>query len=185
MPNALPWALALMLAAALTWWLARGGEAVDDGLPVADTLTPPGFYIRGARLIGLDESGLVLYRLDAEFGSQAEPAGPIELDEVTLEYTPAAEVPWRLEGRRARVPADRSEVQLYDGVVATSTGDSRPQATIRTDSLRLDPHSHVAATRDPVSVRSPEGTLSGVGMTAYLQADRLVLESRVHGRYTP
>lgn len=185
MPHSWLWALVLTLAAALTWWLARGGDGVGDAVPVADTLTPPGFYIRQARLIGLDDAGLVLYRLDAEFGSQVEPSGPIELDEVTLDYTPAAEVPWRLEGRKARVPADLSEVELFDGVVATSTGDSRPQATIRTDSLRLNPHTHIAATRDPVSVRSPEGTLSGVGLTAYLQDDRLVLESKVHGIYTP
>ncbi len=185
MPHSWLWVLVLTLAAALTWWLARGGDGVDDALPVADTLAPPGFYIRRARLIGLDDAGLVLYRLDAEYGSQVEPAGPIELREVSLDYTPAAEVPWRLEGRQARVPADLSEVELFDGVVATSTGDSRPQAVIRTDSLRLNPHTHVAATRDPVSVRSPEGTLSGVGLTAYLQDDRLVLESEVHGVYTP
>lgn len=185
MPHSWLWALVLTLVAALTWWLARDGDGMGDALPVADTLTPPGFYIRQARLIGLDEEGLVLYRLDAEFGSQTEPAGPIELREVTVDYTPAAEVPWRLEGRQARVLADRSEVELFNGVVATSTGDSSPQATIRTESLRLDPRTHVAATRDPVSVRTPEGTLSGVGMTAYLQEDRLVLESKVHGLYTP
>ncbi|MCC5868930.1 MAG: LPS export ABC transporter periplasmic protein LptC [Gammaproteobacteria bacterium] len=185
MPHSWLWALVLTLVAALTWWLARDGDATDDALQVADTLTPPGFYIRRARLIGLDEAGLVLYRLDAQYGSQVEPSGPIELQEVTLDYTPAAEVPWRLEGRQARVPADRSEVELFDGVVATSTGDSRPQATIRTDSLRLDPRTHIAKTGDPVSVRTPEGTLSGVGMTANLQEDRLVLESKVHGLYTP
>jgi LPS export ABC transporter protein LptC len=178
------WAALLATAAAITWWLAR-----DEPLPAqrqaSTTETPPGFYVREARLTGLGEDGQVLYRLDAVFGSQAELGGPITMQEVTIDYLPAAEVPWRIEGRQAEIAADHSEIRLFDGVTAWSTGNAAPPATIRTDSMHLDPHAQFASTRDRVAIQTPEGTLSGVGMKADLRTDRLTLEADVHGTFTP
>ena len=178
------WLVILAVIAAATWWLTRDGTTRDGA--VLSSLEPPaGFYMRGARLIGLDDDGQVLYRMSAVFGTQAEEQAPIRLEEVVVDYLPVAETPWRIEGQRAEVTADLRWMRMFDGVVATSTGNEAPPAVVRTDSLALDHNTQVASTRDPVSIETPEGTLSGVGMTAWLREDRLRLEADVHGRFQP
>lgn len=178
------WLVVLALVAMATWWVVRDGEPRDP-LPTATETAPAGFYMRGARLIGLGEDGEVLYRLSAAFGTQAAEDDPIALSGVTIDYAPAAEVPWHIEGGQAEVTPDRLRIRLFDGVVATSTGNAHSPAVIRSPSLELDTDTQIASTRDEVHVETPEGTLQGVGMTAWLREDRLKLESRVHGTFTP
>ncbi len=178
------WLVVLAVAAALTWWIVRDGEP-REALPTATGTTPAGFYMRGARLIGLGEDGQVLYRLDAAFGTQTAEDEPIALSEVSVDYAPTAEVPWRIEGGQAEVTPDRSFIRLFGGVVATSTGNTQSPAVIRSPSLELDTETQIASTRDEVHIETPEGSLRGVGMTAWLGEDRLRLESRVHGTFTP
>lgn len=178
------WFLLLAVLAAVTWWLVRDGEP-REGTQTGTLEAPAGFYMRGARLIGLDEEGRVLYRMNASFGTQTEEAAPILLDEVVVDYLPAADVPWRIEGQRAEVSADLRRVRMFDGVVATSTGNEAQPAVVRTDSLALDHDTEIASTRDPVSIETPDGTLAGVGMTAWLREDRLRLEAQVRGRFQP
>ncbi|TVQ47097.1 MAG: LPS export ABC transporter periplasmic protein LptC [Gammaproteobacteria bacterium] len=178
------WLIMLTVAAAITWWIVRNDEP-REALPVATDTTPTGFYMRGARLIGLGEDGQVLYRLHAAFGTQTTEDEPIALSEVTVDYAPTAEVPWRIEGGQAEVTPDRAHIRLFGGVVATSTGNTQPPAVIRSASLALDTETQIASTRDEVHIETPEGSLQGVGMTAWLREDRLRLESRVHGTFTP
>jgi LPS export ABC transporter protein LptC len=178
------WLVILAVLATVTWWLTRDGQP-RNGTLVDRPDAPVGFYMRGARLIGLDEQGQVVYRMSATFGTQEEAQGPIRLEEVVVDYQPAADVPWRIESRRAEVAADLNRILMFDGVVATSTGDDTPPAVVRTDSLALDHATQIASTRDPVSIETPDGTLSGVGMTAWLREDRLRLEADVNGRFVP
>lgn len=174
-------AAALAGATALTWWLARDEEAAFDADVPAQEL-PPGYYLRDARLMGTDERGEVTYRLSAREATQALEGDPIRLHEVTLEYTPAAEVPWRLRGDEAEVSEDLVHVHLSGNVEATST---RGPTVIRTASLRLDTGEHVARTDEPVELELPEGRLQSTGLIAWLGEERLRLESNVHGTFLP
>jgi LPS export ABC transporter protein LptC len=183
----------LALAALATTWLALRDRAVEDDAGQAPRLGL-GYYVRDARLTGTGPDGRILYRVAAASGEQLLADGTITMQDVAVDYEPAAEVPWKLRADRGQIPPDRNIIELAGDVTASTAPN--PAATgardrssaapllIRTDYLELDPEAYIARTERMVAVERGRDTLRARGMRVYLKQDRLQFSSEVRGRFT-
>jgi len=190
-----PGRFALLVAGALaTSWLVFNGPSTE----VEESSGPRlglGYYVRDARLTGSGPDGRILYRVSAAAAEQLLADGTITMQDVAVDYEPAAQVPWKLRADRGQIPPDRNIIALAGDVTATTAaspattgGGGRSSAApllIRTDYLELDPEAYIARTERTVAVERDRDTLRARGMRVYLKQDRLQFNSEVHGRFLP
>jgi LPS export ABC transporter protein LptC len=190
-----PGRFALLVAGALaTSWLVFNSPSTE----VEESSGPRlglGYYVRDARLTGSGPDGRILYRVSAAAAEQLLADGTITMQDVAVDYEPAAQVPWKLRADRGQIPPDRNIIELTGDVTAmtavspaTTGGGDRSSAApllIRTDYLELDPEAYIARTERPVAVERDRDTLRARGMRVYLKQDRLQFNSEVHGRFLP
>lgn len=190
-----PGRFALLVAGALaTSWLVFNSPSTE----VEESSGPRlglGYYVRDARLTGSGPDGRILYRVSAAAAEQLLADGTITMQDVAVDYEPAAQVPWKLRADRGQIPPDRNIIELSGDVTATTAaspdatgGGGRSSAApllIRTDYLELDPEAYIARTERTVAVERDRDTLRARGMRVYLKQDRLQFNSEVHGRFLP
>ena len=177
--------LALLIAAALgSWYLARI-NASDDDETVATHMQYRGYYLKSARILGTGPDGTLLYEIDADRAEQ-QSDNRIEFSDVRIEYSPQSDVPWTIAADVATIFPDRQRVLLRGHVRATSDeGFSGDETEIRTQYLELDPENYIAETDERVQIRIGVRSLTGTGMLASLNDNRMELKSNVSGRFIP
>ena len=174
----------LLIAAGGSWYLARTlnhQEAVDNDGNVGHQ----GFYVRSARILGTNESGDLLYEIEAEYAEQ-QADDKIEFRNVEINYTTKAAVPWTLKADKALIGDDREVLSLSGHVVAVSNdGFSGHVTEIRTPHLELEPDTFRAETDARVQIRIGTRSITATGMLALLQTSQLQLKSNVSGKFVP
>ncbi|MCC7329345.1 MAG: LPS export ABC transporter periplasmic protein LptC [Gammaproteobacteria bacterium] len=156
----------------------------SDETPAVSAAAPGiGYYLTDARLTGTGDDGHVLYRLSAHEVTQQPDDGNVNLADVTVDYDPAHEIPWRLTASRGRVIDDGKMIALSGNVVAATREARGPAAIIRTDYLEFDPGTDVASTDRKVVIEYAGSTVHAVGLRALLREDRLQLLADVSGHY--
>lgn len=186
----------LLGAALLTSVLVYLGPSSEVAPPVTVRIGL-GYYVKDARLTGTGPDGQILYRVTAVSAEQTLTDGTITMQDVAVDYEPAAQVPWKLKADRGQIPPDRNIIELAGHVVATtevavvkSTAPPKGRTStapllIRTDYLELDPEAYIARTERMVAVERSRDTLLARGMRVYLKQDRLQFQSEVRGRFLP
>jgi len=185
---------ALLAAALITTFLVFRTASRDDAAPAAPR-PGLGYYVKDARLTGTGPDGQILYRVSTTAAEQLLADGTITMRDVTVDYEPAAQVPWKLRADRGQIPPDRNIIELLGDVVAATAVNPADAATnsrssaapllIRTDYLELDPEAYVARTESFVAVERNRDTLHAKGMRVYLKQDRLQFNAEVRGRFLP
>ena len=185
---------ALLAAALITTFLVFRTASRDDAAPAAPR-PGLGYYVKDARLTGTGPDGQILYRVSTTAAEQLLADGTITMQDVTVDYEPAAQVPWKLRADRGHIPPDRNMIELFGDVVAATAVNPADAATnsrsstapllIRTDYLELDPEAYVARTESFVAVERNRDTLHAKGMRVYLKQDRLQFNAEVRGRFLP
>jgi len=177
----------LLFAAIGSWYLSSNLQTAEVTQSVANGVGD-GFYLRSARILGTDDQGQLLYEIEAEFAEQ-QANGEIELHNVSISYSPSADVPWTIDADLATVSTDDPEqtlLQLSGHVVAVSNEGFSGQATeLRTPELTIDPNKFIAETETRVQIRIGSRSLTATGMLALLQDNRLQLKSNVNGKFVP
>ena len=175
---------ALIALAIGSWYLASSltdGETVET----ASERQRAGFYVRSARFLGTDTDGSLLYELEAEFAEQ-QPNKEVELRNVRLTYTTEADVPWTITADEATLSGQEEVLLLRGHVIASSVEGFADQATeIRSPVLEISPNTYRAETDSRVQLRIGSRSLTGTGMLALLQENRLELRSNVSGKFVP
>ncbi|MBL8202222.1 MAG: LPS export ABC transporter periplasmic protein LptC [Chromatiales bacterium] len=184
----------LVVAALASTWLVLRNPSTDVETPAAPRLGL-GYYVRDARLTGSGPDGRILYRVTAAAAEQLLADGTITMQDVAVDYEPAAQVPWKLRASRGQIPPDRNIIELAGDVTAltevspAATGSggrsSAAPLLIRTDYLELDPEAYIARTERMVAVERDRDTLRARGMRVYLKQDRLQFSAEVRGRFLP
>ena len=177
--------LTLLTAAALySWYLARIDR--DDATDRRQVETEHfGYYLRSARILGTGPDGTLLYEIEAVRAEQ-QADDRIEFSEVRINYSPESDVPWTIVADTATIFPDEERVLLAGHVRATSAeGFSGDETEIRTQVLELDPQNYVAETDARVQIRIGSRSLTGTGMLASLNQNRMELKSNVSGRFIP
>ena len=177
--------LLLLAAAALAsgFWLWQLEEE-DEERNLRGRLGA-GYYLKDAELVGTGSNGEVLYRIQTRELKENAEDGAVDLTEVSLQYSPAAAVPWDLRADTGSMPPDSDILQLTGEVVAVTQENSGEPATIRTDYLEIDPQTFVAYTDRPVAIELSGGRILATGMRVFLKEDRLQLIADVTGTFTP
>jgi LPS export ABC transporter protein LptC len=175
----------LMCVAAATWYL-RSPTAPAAGDAVARDAGPPGYYLRGARLLGADASGRITYIVSADSAQEIPQEGALELSGVAIEYAPENDVPWEVSAARATAPKGGDHLELMGSVeLRSKPSDGAAPTVIVTDRLRFTPDQFSAESAGPVELRLGDSVLNAVGFKADLKEDSVELESEVHGRFAP
>jgi len=144
-----------------------------------------GFYLRTARILGTDDSGQLLYEIEAEYAEQTE-NNEIELQNVRINYSSDANVPWVINADVATISDSMSLLRLSGNVQAISNeGFGGQETEIRSSVLEIDPGNYQAETDSRVQIRIGSRSLTATGMLALLQENRLKLKSNVSGKFVP
>lgn len=177
--------LAVLTGAALGSWYLSRSSAGDDDLPRAVESEHFGYYLSAARILGTGPDGAPLYEIAAARAEQQSDQR-IEFSDVRIEYAPESEVPWTIVADTASILADQQQVRLEGHVRAiSSTGLDGRETEIRTAWLALDPENFVAETDARVQIRIGPRSLTGTGMYASLNENRMEIKSNVSGRFIP
>jgi len=184
----------LVVAALASTWLVLRDQSTGDEASAGPRLGL-GYYVRDAQLTGSGPDGGILYRVSAASAEQLLADGTITMQDVAVDYEPAAQVPWKLRADRGQIPPDRNIIELAGNVTATTapnpaTAGARSRSSaapllIRTDYLELDPEAYIARTERTVTVERDRDTFRARGMRVYLKQDRLQFSSEVRGRFLP
>lgn len=176
--------LMLSIAAIGSWYLAGTQRTEEVTQTISDT-DLGGFYLRTARILGTDDSGQLLYEIEADYAQQME-NDEIELQNVQINYTSAANVPWVIKSDLATISDGMRLLQLSGNVQAISNeGFSGQETEIRAAMLEIDPDNYQAETDSRVQIRIGSRSLTATGMLALLQENRLQLKSNVSGKFVP
>jgi LPS export ABC transporter protein LptC len=144
-----------------------------------------GFYLKSARIFGTAATGELLYEIEAEYAEQMG-QGQVEFQNVEINYTAEAGVPWTLNADMALIGDDREVIELSGHVVAVSKeGFSGDVTEIRTSYLELEPEIFRARTDQRVQIRIGARSITATGMLAMLQTNQLKLNSNVSGKFVP
>lgn len=177
--------LVLLTTAALgSLYLARTITSSEVTHTISDTGTD-GFYLRSARILGTDEDGQLLYEIEAEYAEQQENRD-IEMQNVRIRYSTGANVPWIINADLATINDEQDLLRLSGHVIAVSNEGFAGEVTeIRSPLLNIDPVTYKAETDERVQLRIGSRSLTGTGMLALLQENRLELRSNVSGKFIP
>ena len=100
-----------------------------------------------------------------------------------IEFDPESGVSWQLTADEARTPADKSYIDLTQGVILTNVANADgPLTTITTESLRLATEQSVASTEDPVTINRGDAQITATGLMADLSRDYFELKANVSVR---
>ena len=167
-----------------SWYLARIFSDNEVTHTITDTGTG-GFYLRSARILGTDQDGQLLYEIQAEYAEQQENQD-IEMQNVRVRYSTGANVPWTINADQATINDRHDKLRLSGHVIAVSNEGFAGQVTeIRSPVLNIDPVTYKAETDERVQLRIGSRSLTGTGMLALLQENRLELRSNVSGKFVP
>jgi LPS export ABC transporter protein LptC len=157
----------------------------DEPAATSETLQP-GYFMTGARIVETGEDGAPLYRVSAREIRQRPFDGGIDLEDLSLSYRAPGAADWTVTAARGFVPPASKVLNLAGDVrvVGQPEPDLEP-AVIRTERLMLNTETNIASTRDRVDIEWGTRRLSTMGLVADLKADKLQLESTVHGRFVP
>ncbi len=176
--------IALLTVVALgSWYLSRQNRG--DDVEVAHDIAQRGYYLRSARILGTGEDGNLLYEIQAERAEQQDQER-IDFTTVSINYSPASEVPWTVNADTATIARNENRVFLRGHVRAVSSeGFSGNDTEIRTQYLELDPEAYLAETDERVQIRIGARSLTATGMLASLKENTLELKSNVSGKFVP
>ena len=177
--------ITLLVAAAFgSWYVARQNASIA-GDSVERDYEHRGYYLTSARILGTGRDGSLLYEIEAVHAEQREDES-IEFSDVRIAYSPDSDVPWVVDADKATIYPNQEKVLLEGHVRAVSEkGFSGDETEIRTQVLELDPENFIAQTDERVQIRIGARSLTGTGMLASLNDNRVEIRSNVSGRFVP
>lgn len=177
--------LLILISIAAATWLANRHEAAPRAVQ-SNRQAPLGYYLRDAVFFGTNEQGRIFYRVHAGLAEQRPDQDGLKLSDVTVDYRDTEHVQWQLTAEHASSMDGDPDLDLDGNVRLTSSpDDGMPGTVIEADALRLEPNHFIAQSESPVRISVGKAVLTGTGLTAHLKDDRLELESKVHGQFSP
>jgi LPS export ABC transporter protein LptC len=178
--------MCLLFGAALGTWYWSRTTAPPPEQAVESRSTPLGYYLRDAVVLGTDDEGRVLYRINAELAEERPGDGSLQMNGVRVEFQADEQVPWQVSASRAEAQPDMGYLNLEgDVTLEREPSQGRPRTVVETASLRLEPERHTAVADGEVRFTVGVNTLHAVGLKAFLKEDRVELASKGYGRFVP
>lgn len=176
----------LLLAVCVAYFLGRAGTTPGNRPEAAARQNDYGYVALDARVVQTDDTGQVLYTLDAAQVAQDPGSGELAANTLTLHYGLNGLQPWTLGARSGRLPSGSTRVHLEGDVQARGKPAHTEQfVQINTQQVDFDMAAQELTTHQPVTVNWGGQQLAGRGLSANLKQGQLRLESSVHGRFSP
>lgn len=182
-PRLLLGILVLLLVAAGTWWLLRQVSPPSAPKPAPATHVPD-YYFTDATVTTLNAQGKPEAVMTAPRMEHHPDDDSVEIFAPRIEYFIAGGPPWHVQADHGLLPSGGKLVELTGHVeMQRQSNNGGPPLIINTDKINVDLNTNIATTTDPVEILQGDSRMTAVGMQAYLQDDRLLLETNVRGSY--
>ena len=169
---------ALLAAAGTSGWMLYNLD-FDAPVTAQRSSDAPDAYMENFVTIEMDDAGKPKRRIEADYMAYHADE-TVELSNPRYVLYRAEGEPWHVRSERGQVSADGTVVLLMGNVDIWRNDASGARALdIRTEHLKVLPDSEYGETEEPVTIRTPAGTSTGVGMRAYLDETRFQLLSQV------
>ena len=152
--------------------------------PSVEVPQPPpeaDYYIRGAQLSSMDESGQLLYRVNAT-NVLHFPDDSVSMAEVEVDYLNG---PWTLSANSGHIPPGEESLELSGDVKMHGTLRTGQTVHLRTDSIRIRFAERLIDTESTVHMNSDSVTATATGLRTDMAGQELRLLSDVRVRYEP
>jgi lipopolysaccharide export system protein LptC len=173
---------ALGVAAAFSWWV------VQVSAPLAPRAVGPrhlpDYHFVGPRITRFGADGRVALDLTAARALHYPDDDTIALEGLRLSLTTDQGVTWRMGAATGVAPMTGDRIDLAGKVTVERPGPSGG-VRLATESLTVEPRAQRLSTGAPIELRAGTSQVEAVGMHADLVAGRIVLDSRIRGRYAP
>ncbi len=175
--------LILALAAGGTWWLLRQVTPPVPQKPASATHTPD-YYFTGATVTTLNRQGKPEAIMTSPRMLHHPDDDSVEVFAPRIQYFTAGGPPWHVRADHGLLPSGGKLVELDGHVQMLRLGiDGGPPLVINTDRMNVDLNTNIATTSDSVEILQGNSRMTGVGMQAYMNDNRLLLEADVRGYY--
>ncbi|NNF50940.1 MAG: LPS export ABC transporter periplasmic protein LptC [Gammaproteobacteria bacterium] len=176
----------MLVAAAGASWLLVKSVSGDRPDTAGATQESKGYYIKGAAILGTDEDGGLLYRVEATDIRHMPGENMVALTDVTVRYSAAGQPAWSVTSATGSIDDASSEISLEGEVRLRneSTAQEEPYL-IETDTLLFSPRRRYASTSAQVRITQPGVLLTATGMEADLEKEMLQLKASVSGQFSP
>lgn len=170
--------LCLLIPVAVVTWFMRAPETgilVDTGGETA----PLGFYLTNAVINGFNDSGLIAYQVSANRIEELPEEDSLAFERFEIQYIDDDDSPWRITAETARSPRDQQLIDLR-GVHISNIDSLNGQTTeIDAADFQLQRDQRIVRSEGSVELRVNGNLIRGIGMTADLKNEFIVLESEV------
>ena len=175
----------LLLAALLSWWAYHTvrtgpGETAERGGHV------PEAYATALETRRYDRDGRLMQTLTARRMTRFADDGTTELVAPELDLFPAEGPRWKATAARAFLSADGERIDLRERVrIQRLPGRGTPPGLLTTRRLLVFPEREEAETDEKITWRTPDLSVTAVGMRARLDTSEVDLLSQVRARLAP
>lgn len=166
-------------------WLGGLQRETTTPTTVQTSSTDMAYSARRAVLIETGPDGLPMYTVNAELIRQRAD-DDVDFEQVQMSFRDQGGQLWTARADHGELGQDTGKVELagnvhINGLVPGST----QSADLATEKLSVDTHADIVSTADPVTLNWSGRQLKSRGMVATLTERRLLLESNVHGTFSP
>ena len=175
----LRWLLLAAATAAVLWLWQQQGSTES---PKEESAAGADYSLRDATLSQYQEDGSPRYVIAADTIEHLPTTAVYELETLQLDWLPGTQNRWVMDATRGEMDDSRSELLLYDGIIAKHKAKSG-LVTVITETLTIMPDEQKATTKQHVEIESTLGRISGASADIDLSSDLVQLYGGVQGTY--
>lgn len=144
----------------------------------------PRLYMDNFKINRIDNQGLLKYTFTAPHLVQLpnQQGTRVERPEMTI-FENGRTLIWSLRAEKGWLSPDNDIIRLETVNATRPPASGKYPMVLTTSALTLYPEKDFAETTEPVRMESPQVTITGTGLEAYLDQERLNLLSEVRGHY--
>jgi lipopolysaccharide export system protein LptC len=178
----IPVALLLAFAIGTVWLLHKIN--VNERTEDSGSAHTPDYFVEDFLMTTMDDGGSPKRRVHAEFMAHFPDTDTKELEKPHLIMFHPTRPPWHVRSSRASISADDNEIALLGEVyIWRENAEHLTEFEIETQDLTVFADAQYGETDKPVIIRTPQSESRGIGMQAFLEEDRIILQSQVRTRY--
>ena len=141
-------------------------------------------YARDLAVWSMNDQGELDYRAQAPTARYFDDAGLWQFDQPRWQVSMKSAAPWVGKADQGRTWNDQEQARLQGNVVLSQ---ARPDGriTLNTEAINLTLQTRYAQTDQPVTLTGPSYDIAAIGAQAWLDEQRIELNSEVTGDYDP
>ncbi len=167
----------------LLFWLSPPEVFLEKPVSTKDALPKADSYMLKIKKQDYGKTGTKIHSLEASEARHFRRGNRLELDQpdlVTFNLNTAPQ-PWHMKADKGTILKGGEKAVFKGNVYAWQYTSNKNKNELRTDRLVVFPDKHTAETESPVTITTPRGKTTGVGMQADLKNEQFKLLSKVKG----